>query len=402
MLETGVDPHQVDCGGNNIIHGMIMSSALESESQYENVYEQIMNSIAREDKMLLFFAENSDGFRPLEYASKMNEFVLLECILQTKGIYASSRGTVGVYEHIYYDVTDYEHVGKGRYLRSPMWHVTHFTEEALKRKETRDVILSPTMMSWYKLKEESTLCWMYTWFFFKFLFHIMVFIGSGYLKEIFVQTKYDNFFEYTCEDVINGTSLNLTNCERHVMLTLCSSIWESIAMSTSLLLVISISAIILLTKVITFGLSFGKTYCTKNGLDRKIVSGGSLVSTRFYDMAQFLLALSIVTCYICLIMLSRYYYHDLLQAELWNNLAVVSFVFVILLNSWAMLYFFQFLPHIGYFVLAVQQMVGETFKFTLIFMLFLFGFSEAFANVLFINGFCDVPEFRDKSISLYR
>ena len=27
LLETGVDPHQIECGGNNIIHGMIMSSS---------------------------------------------------------------------------------------------------------------------------------------------------------------------------------------------------------------------------------------------------------------------------------------------------------------------------------------------------------------------------------------
>ena len=46
-------------------------------------------------------------------------------------------------------------------------------------------------------------------------------------------------------------------------------------------------------------------------------------------------------------------------------------------------------------------MVGETFKFTLIFMLFLFGFSEAFANVLFVNGFCDVPDFSGTLMSLY-
>ena len=351
--------------------------------------------------MLLLFSENSDGLRPLEYASKMNEFVLMECILQTKGIYAFSRGTVGVYEQIYYDVTDYEYVGKGRYLKSPVWYVTHLTEEALKRKETRDVILSPTMMLWYKFKEESTSCLMYTWFFFRILFHIMVFIGSGYLKEIFVQTKFGNSLVYTCEDVINGTTVNLTNCERQVMLTICSNIWEHIPMFVSLILVVFISALIILTNVVTYVLYFGKTYCTRKGLARKIVSGGSLVSTRFYDRAQFLLALSIVTCFIFLFVNSFTYNLHLLQAELWNNLAVVSFVCVILLNSWALLYFFQFLPHIGYFVLAVQQMVGETFKFTLIFMLFLFGFSEAFADVLFISGFCDVPEFSDKSISLY-
>ena len=401
LLETGVDLFQVDCGGNNIIHGMIMSSALESENQYKDVYERIVNSIAREDKRLLLFAENSDGFRPLEYASKMNEFVLLECILQTKGIYAFSRGTVGVYEQIYYDVTDYEHVGEGRYLKSPMWYVTHLTPEALKRQKTRDVILSETMLSWYKFKEESTSCLMYTWFFLRVLFHVMVFIGSGYLKEMFIEIKYESY-AFTCEDVINGTSVNLTNCERQVMLSLCSTIWERIIMSLSMSIVIIISAIILLTKVIRGVLSLGKIYCTKKGMDRRIVSGGALVSTRFYDMAQFLLALSIVNCYSFLMVHTHYYYtHQLLQAELWHNLAVISFVCVILLNSWALLYFFQFLPHIGYFVLAVQQMVGETFKFTLIFLLFLFGFSEAFANVLFVNGFCNVPEFSDTSMSLY-
>ena len=288
MLETGVDLFQLDCGGNNIIHGMILSSALESENQYKDVYEQIINSIAREDKGLLLFAENSDGFRPLEYASKMDEFVLLECILQTKGIYAFSRGTVGVYEQIYYDVTDYEYVGKGRYLKSPMWYMTHLTEEALQRKETRDVILSPTMMSWYKFKEESTSCLMYTWFFFRILFHVMVFIVSGNLKVIFIEITHDHTMGHTCENVTKGTSVNMTSCERQVMLTLCSMMWKRIAMSISSQLVILISFIILLTTVITYVISFGKTYCTEKGLDRRIVSGGSLVSTRFYERAQIL------------------------------------------------------------------------------------------------------------------
>ena len=198
-----------------------------------------------------------------------------------------------MYEQIYYDVTDYEDVGKGRYLKSPVWYVTHLTEEALKRKETRDMILSPTMMSWYKFKEDSTSCLMYTWSFFRILFHVMVFIRSGYIKEMFIQIKNDYCMEYTCEDVINGTSVNLTNCERQVMLSLCSVPWESIVMSITLSIVIFTSVIILLSNVITAVLSFGKTYCTKRGLDRRIVSGGSLVSTRCYDMAQILLALSI-------------------------------------------------------------------------------------------------------------
>ena len=399
MLEIGFDPHQVDCGENNIIHGIIMSSALEPENQYKDVYEQIMNSIGRKDKRLLLYAENNDGLRPLEYASKMNEFVLMECILQTKDIYAFSRGTVGVCEQMYYDVSDYEFVGKRRYLKSPMWYVTHMTQEALKRKETRDVILSATMMSWYKIKEESTSCMMYTWFFFRILFHVMVFITSGFMKEMFMEITYDR---KKISKITSGMQYNATDCDRQVILRLHSKHWESNTKATSLLVVILISLIILLANVITYVVSFGKTYCTKKGLDRRIVSGGSLVSTTFYERAQFLLALSIVTCFIFLSLNANFNKDYLkLRAGLWHNLAVISFVCVILLNSWALLYFFQFLPHIGYFVLAVQQMVGETFKFTLIFLLFLFGFSEAFSNVLFVSGICDFQEFSDTSMSLY-
>ena len=404
MFQSGIDISQNDFRGNNVIHGLVLSSSSASDKNYRSMYAYLMKSLSTSDKKRLLLAENNDGLRPLEYASKLDEFGLQECILQTKDVYAFSKGNVGVYEQVYYDVTDYECIGRGRYLKSPLWYMTHLSKESLESNTTRGAILSPVMRSWYKVKEQNTASIIRIWFFFRTLFHIMVVLMSGFLRTIFTQFKYDNHLilnNLTCTDFLNGTQYNLTECEGDFVKSLCQGFTMRALGFLIGCIVLGTSAIIVIVNVTDGLVSLWKTHCNKKGIARKIVSGGSLVSTRFYHVAQFLLALSIVGCAFMIFLQVQFHEHDSRFTQLMHNISVLLFISVILLNGWAMLYFLQFLPHMGYFVLAVQRMVGETFKFIFIFLLFLFGFSEAFANVLAVNGFCHVPEFKDKAISLY-
>ena len=119
------------------------------------------------------------------------------------------------------------------------------------------------------------------------------------------------------------------------------------------------------------------------------------MSTRFYGNAQSLLAFCVIATLVLLLVGNWF------NIPLILNLGVGLYICVILLNVWALLFFFRFLPHIGYFVVAVQRMIGDVVKFFIIYALFLIGFSDAFDNVLTLNGFCSGTGFENKIMSLY-
>ena len=402
LIKEGVDVLQQDMVNNNIIHCIVLSSSLNQEADYSKLYNTFVHQISLEEKKKLLLSENKDNLRPLELAAQLNEYAIQECILQTRGVYAHSKGYFGVHELVYYDVTDYESLGEGRCLKSPLWYLTHVTNTILAREADSKFILSPVIMTWCTMKKKNNQHIVWLWFLIRALFHIMVVVASGYFNEVFSFLEHDKLIGNVNISIYNSPNCreelkayNLSTCDEKVLSVYFCEKHSDLPLYVISAIVFIACCLIFINDVIYEIVSFSKRCCTKNGADRKILKGGPLVSTRFYSNAQSLLAICVIGSVLGLIFSTEYDVHTLL------HVGVVFYVGVILLNVWAALFFFQFLPHIGYFVLAVQRMVGETVKFVVIYILFLFGFSEAFSNVLTLNGFCSSTGFGDRRMSLY-
>ena len=407
LMKLGADVLKTDIEENNLIHCIVLSSSWNSGKGYMELYNNAIHHVTYEEKNKLLMSENEAGLRPLELAAHLNAYAIQECILQTRGIYAHSKGYCGVHELVYYDVTDYECFGEGnRCLKSPLWYLTHVSNKILARDSENEFLLSPVIMSWCSLKENNTRHIIWLWFVFRAFFYSMVVVASGYFNEVFSYVEHyasiDRVIQsycmtpnctLSCKEKV--TAYNFSTCERKIVTAyLCEGnidLPELITVFTVVLL----CCIIFISDVIYWIVSHSKRYCTARGADRKVLKGGPLMSTHFYSNAQSLLAFC-VTATAVLMILGKYYNIPLIV-----NLGVGFYICVILLNVWALLFFFQFLPHIGYFVVAVQRMIGDTLKFFIIYALFLIGFSEAFDNVLTLNGFCSGTGFENKVMSLY-
>ena len=416
MFESTIDILQKDVDGNNLIHDLVLSSSLRQATDYRNLYDEMMSHISIADKEKLLLSDNDAGLRPLEYASQRNEFGLVVTILNTQGVYAIRKGCSGVYEQVYYDVTDYECVGGKRHFRSPLWYMTHATDTSLERQENRDSFVSPVINAWHSSKKNSCSIFIWFWFFFRAAFHILVFVVSGFFNETYstlnnadIIKDYYRHTPYQQESEICTVSVhqNYTECDLRILhLHFCKvhntvriggmDIPISVLTVGTVLIACCLITLIDIVRVIY---SLCRRYLSKEGVYRHVLQRGPLVNTRLYTHAQSLLALSIIGCAVCMIVPIFLYHPE--DKTVVSNIGVFFFIAAIFFNIWAMLYFFQFLPHIGYFMLAVHKMVGETLKFFVIFLLFLFGFSEAFTSILYLNDFCEDTNFEERHLSLY-
>ena len=405
LMKLGADVLKTDIEENNLIHCIVLSSSLNSGKGYMELYNNAIHHVTYEEKKKLLMSENEAGLRPLELAAHLNAYAIQECILQTRGIYAHSKGYCGVHELVYYDVTDYECMEKGsRCLKSPLWYLTHVSNKILARESENEFLLSPVIMSWCSLKENTTRHIIWLWFVLRAFFHSMVVVASGYFSVVFsyvehypsinrirqAQTRTPN---YTCIEVIRY--FNFSTCERKIVTAFVCEGKRNPSEFTIFYTVVLLCCIIFTSDIIYWIVSHTKRYCTKRGSDRKVLKGGPLMSTHFYSNAQSLLAFCVIATLVLLMMGSFW------EIPLLVNLGVGFYICVILLNVWALLFFFRFLPYIGYFVVAVQRMIGDVVKFFIIYALFLIGFSEAFDNVLTLNGFCSGTGFENKIMSLY-
>ena len=181
LMKLGADVLKTDIAENNIIHCIVLSSSLNGDKRYMDLYNNVIHHVKYEEKKKLLLSENEAGLRPLELAAQTNAYAIQECILQTRGIYAHSKGYCGVHELVYYDVTDYECFGEeNRCLKSPLWYLTHVSNKILARESENEFLLSPVIMSWCSLKENNTRHIIWLWFVLRAFFHIMVVIAMWY------------------------------------------------------------------------------------------------------------------------------------------------------------------------------------------------------------------------------
>ena len=406
FLENGVDILCQDVGGNNIFHGIIISAALQPEKDFCNLYKFIVDEISLQKLRTLLYMENIEGYRPLEYAAKMETFDLMECILRTRDVYAIHKSTEGAYEHVWYDITDYETTQNERLNKSPLTLLTQMSKIGVNRINKGNLLNSPLMQSWNNLKKVSNRPVLLIWFVFRLIYHALVFfsahnftivlsIGNS-IERVELLVKQLNLTigdAHLCAEVESFYS-NFTDCERPALKRIVCNDHTPFAI-TSIVMVASVIMvcfdIYITIKKWYYGRSDHKNFIP-------FPMRGEMISTAFYFRVQSLVNVTLVLTFLLLVCLR--FLPVSLQGYT-KSVIFVMFISTTLLNIWALLFFFQCMPYIGHFVIAVQKMLADMASFFAIFLIFLFGFSQAFTNILFVTGFCNNTGFENLPIAFY-
>ena len=405
LMSMGCDVTQTDTGGNNILHAVILTSALNDGEDFVPVFSKIMCRLSIDEKRMLLMMENEEKLRPLELAAQMQEFELQMAILRTRDVYSFLKGNYGMYEHIMYDITDYENVGENRSDRSPLLFLTHLKEDTMKQTKTSKTILSPVMTEWYMVKNHSNKSIIIFWALLRALYHIYVTFAASYVSKAFIYRKhvfevyplYMNNMNETDNCVELASSLNMTNCKFDTFLLVCTA---GSGYDVVLYSLMAISSLLLFVDFTVRMIEFFYRKCAKDGEVIERMKGGPLVGNTFFGKVQTLFVFFTLAS-VAFLFLSLYSENALLIG-IYFLAGTVSFIVSTLLNIWSYLYFVQFMPVIGHFVITIQRMLGDTFNFFMVFMLFLLTFAGTFQNVLYVNGFCTNTGFDDFSLGLYK
>ena len=87
MVAKGIDGLQRDHHGNTAIHSLIKAAALDldKEKQYLDIYELILELLNPEDLRMCLLLEDVNAMRPLELASHLGTFYIMDAIFNTEG-----------------------------------------------------------------------------------------------------------------------------------------------------------------------------------------------------------------------------------------------------------------------------------------------------------------------------
>ena len=124
LYDTGIDVHQVDSLGNNVIHTLIIYTNKQKGSAelHLRTYHYIASLVSRNEMSSLLQSENHDGLRPVELASHFQTFLLLKAIFDNRDIYLTKSIVCGLSVVEYFDVSDYESIEQHRPLaNSPLF-----------------------------------------------------------------------------------------------------------------------------------------------------------------------------------------------------------------------------------------------------------------------------------------
>ena len=158
--------------------------------------------------------------------------------------------------------------------------------------------------------------------------------------------------------------------------------------------ILAISVLIVVIDIVELGrvVRLNQSWRLKIPTGRKKV----LVNILFYRMAQFLMASTLIATF-CI-----QYYSMYAEVSVPKIVTDMIYALCIISTVWSFLYFTQPLPFIGSFVIAVQRMLSDIFKFAILFAIFLVPFGLCFQRLVIQNAKGDCPrEFANNSEIIY-
>ncbi|KAI0231206.1 hypothetical protein LSAT2_018438 [Lamellibrachia satsuma] len=362
LVDHGVHVKFQDACGHNFVHQLIYVAFFDEsfEDFFVESYREMMRLTDLQTKRGLLFMESNIGLRPLEAASQHGVLGFVQAIMETEGVYLSRQIVRGLSVYQWYDVTEYESFDvDNRRCVSPVRFLMTLDERKLKHSYVKQVYFDKPFGTWVSKKVSVNRPVILVWALLR-LAHITAYyvFDMSIVSHTSATEKTSNVSniedmsttpEYRlCEFV---SPINLSKTPRRVLASY----------------IIVHSMMILLWDIVV---GWRTRRCPLSSRMRKTIDGKRkkvVASSIFYVRCQQTLA--VLFAIDATIKLTG-------EESGW----LVSGVRVVCmaLSTWSLLYFVQLLPSIGYFVVAIQQMVREMFNFGVVYSIFFFAAFHAF------------------------
>jgi hypothetical protein len=151
FFTKGADLYAADWRGENIIHALCWAAGYrpKCEASLGIVYKRIIELAATiENKRKLLYAEDEDSLRPVELASSFGNFLIMNNIFETVGIYKFILSDSPVGQVVQYDLTDYESRGPERRRNTPLNFIRRTYEGDLEKEGALEILESPILQEW--------------------------------------------------------------------------------------------------------------------------------------------------------------------------------------------------------------------------------------------------------------
>ena len=357
LYRSGIDMLQSDAFGNNVVHALITHTSITSgkEELYLDCFQFILSLVPKEMIEGLLLAENKSGLRPIELASCLQTYRLMNGIFSVPDIYLKQEVTCGVASIYFYDVTDYESTIASRSsIKSPLYLLLYMEPSKLDDKYTRSVFTKGLIVEWVNCQKKVYLPFVIIWAMLRLLVIGLLYFAANLSHPVDPNIQ-------TC-----GIELNIPTEIEHG--TLC-----------------------VLTIITLLGLMYDIYDMIKTKLRREpweVIYAQPrreyTVQYRSYRILQCLLNVALLV--ICLNRIASY---------LWNIKiptypARLIYTMVLIGIVWSVLYFIQLLPVIGKCVIATQRMVQSLVNFSAIMLIFILPFAFTFPKFVYkdVNGTC--------------
>ena len=356
LYSVGVDVHQVDSLGNNVIHALIIYSSKQKGSAelHFRTYKYIELLISRKEMLLLLKLENHDGLRPVELASHFQAFLLLNAIFNTRDAYLMKSIVCGLTAVDYYDVSDYESTENHRPVaNSPLFLTIFSQDEKLHEKISAENFNSGIIGNWLRCKQSIFAPIVVLWTIFRLAMIVLVlFVEIPVLADKTASCAFLRF--------------NPPVTTRFLLNTCLSSI-------ATLCLTYDIFDIITFRKFLP---AWRKIY--------SVPYGEAMAQYAFYRVFQILYNICLLFFGIVRIV------HELRGHQIVPSFVHESFFLVVIFGSvWSMLYFVQLSSIFGNYVIAMQRMLVYLAKFSVIICVFFIPFASVFPRFIQpVNGTC--------------
>ncbi len=415
LLGFGFKLESTDTNGWNVLHYLIAISHYDEsyEERAVEIWKKVAALLQERDLLKrILTQEDLDGLRPVELAMHVGCILLFDEIINAEGVYLESKSDNGLWENIFYDVTEYENIlcCSSRRSKSLPLLACHLDTKVLKKNKHMNVLLGGMMSKWAKSKMIINFLPVLIWFCLRFYLCLAFYIVISadlprHFKAVAVSLEWVEFFDYANYSYEGKTeeqhvkfvenyleSNETTPDEQSYVLDLikrkeklCTpldwyhAIEETTFFWTCFYCMYGFSLVFLIydglelivaviRKWYKWRFAFGKLKAV-------------IISSVYYRICQ------LIFCCFVLVWLGFY----LNQPE--NELAKYCVIPTCYVSVWSVLYFIQMAPSVGRFVNSIQRMLTIMMQFLVVYFFILIPYPHAFLVLLTTEESCQVPGF---------
>ncbi|KAK2162920.1 hypothetical protein LSH36_89g00026 [Paralvinella palmiformis] len=348
MLENGADPLGTESNQGTILHSIIAVASLypELEKGLAETYPYFIGLLSSEERKQLLFSENDLGLRPLEYAAHRGCVSLVRAIFQTPKLYLVKEAIYGMWLYQWYDITDYESFSPTtRRGKSPLAFLTFMTNSTIHRDGIEDLLYWKPFRHWYRIKLFSNLPWLLLWATYRVMFCLVVMI---------IMVDKGNIYEQ------GGVPADEAHLYPNATFYYCSGYTTVIFGKPGL---VAVAVIACINSCVTVIFDIGEIFfiaMTRRPefLFLQVRTASMAISFWFHRVSQFLFVVSV------LVFTSRIAQADPVPVD---TVSDVGRLFVICTAFASLLFFFEQIPQVGFYIIAIKRMLKDLFYFWILY-----------------------------------